>query len=265
MAENIKKPKKKGKVLIFILIICIAVISFSAYKIISLQMQYKAGRDEYESLREYTVPQTEPEVSQGEQQTDEIKELAPVEVDSRSLKEINPDFVAWLYLGAENISYPVVHYKDNDYYLHRTFEGQYNFAGTLFVEAENSPDLTDPHTIIYGHNMKDQSMFGKLKLLSQNEDYKKDDTFWLLAPEHDYKYKMFSMKVENAASDAYTLYSGPTEEIVEYIKTRNAESIIPFEMPECDENSRIVTLSTCWGSGDTDERFIVQGILVYES
>ncbi len=61
--------------------------------------------------------------------------------------------------------------SDNDYYLHRTFEGKNNFSGSIFVEYRNSGDFTDSNTIVYGHNMKNQSMFGKLKLLQEQGLY----------------------------------------------------------------------------------------------
>ncbi|MFR3321064.1 MAG: sortase domain-bontaining protein [Lachnospiraceae bacterium] len=75
---------------------------------------------------------------------------------------MNSDIVGWLRIRALDISYPVVQGKDNDYYLHRTFEKTDNFAGCLFVNSYNMGDFTDQNTIIYGHNMKNGSMFGKL-------------------------------------------------------------------------------------------------------
>ena len=285
MSEK-KKKKKPGPVFVIIIIICLCVIAFAAYKLISINLSYKEAQDEYNELRKYTTETAdreatpvvtaqpsasaspaEPEKETPEEETDgiaKLKEKPPLEVDCRALAEKNPDFAGWLYIPAEDISYPVVHYTDNDYYLHRTFEGTYNFAGTLFIEYQNKPDFTDANTLIYGHNMKDRSMFGRLKFLYENQDYQKDDTFWILTPEHAYKYRMFSLQITRMDSEVYTLFYGTSEEFKDYITARAAESLVPLPLDSYDENSRIVTLSTCT-TVDTPDRFVVQGILLGES
>lgn len=289
--ENKKKKKKKSNpVFLVLILVCLGVIAFSAYKLISIQLSYKTAQDEYDALREYTTvaetaeePQSEepvltkepeqekPEEAEKPEKPEEpenkipqLQEKPPIEVDCKGLKERNPDFAGWLYVGGEDISYPVVHYTDNDYYLHRTFEGTENFAGTLFIECQNKPDFTDANTLIYGHNMKDRSMFGNLKFLYYNQDYQKDDTFWILTEDHAYKYKIFSMQVTQLDSDVYTLFYDTSEEFMNYISARAAESLVPLQPEEYDAGSHIVTLSTCT-TADTPERFVVQGILVGES
>ena len=265
-----KKKNRSGRVLLtIILIVCIGVAAYAAYNLISIGLEYKVGEDEYAALQEYThkVPEDAEdsdeaqEADEDESQPVKKKVKPPITVDFDKLIEINSDFVGWFYMEAEDISYPLVHYEDNDFYLHRTFEKTDNFAGTLFVEALNNPDFKDPNTIIYGHNMRNLSMFGKLKLLVQNEDYKKSDIFWILTPEGSYKYRMINIETVNVSSDVYTLFSFPSQDVVEYIKARNAESSVPFELGEIGENSKVVTLSTCVGAGGS-ERLVVQGLLV---
>lgn len=270
MSSNNKKKKSGNALLIVIIIICIGVAAFAAYKLISIGLAYKAGEDEYARLQKYTYETNKPDPTDSEDKdgddadtdaaTDEEVVKPPIEVDFEELKAINPDFAGWLYVGAEDISYPVVYSGDNDYYLHRTFERADNFAGTLFIEAKNKPDFNDPNTIIYGHNMKNQSMFGKLKFIYEFEDYKNDDEFWILTENGSYRYKMFNMEVTKATSDVYTLFSGPGELVKDYISDRMAESYVSLPIESYDENSKVVTLSTC--SANDDERFVVQGILV---
>ncbi len=268
MSRKSNKKKSGSALLIVIIIICIGVAAFAAYKLISIGLEYKAGEDEYARLQKYTYETNKPEksdtVAGSEETADEPAEeeavKPPIEVNFEELKAINPDFAGWLYVGAENISYPIVYSGDNDYYLHRTFERADNFAGTLFIEAKNKPDFNDPNTIIYGHNMKNQSMFGKLKFLYEFEDYKTDDEFWILTENGSYRYKMFNLEVTKATGEVYTLFSGPGENVKEYISDRIAESYVNLPVESYDENSKVVTLSTC--SAADDERFVVQGILV---
>ncbi len=76
--------------------------------------------------------------------------------------------MGWIYVEAvPDINYPIVHGKDNETYLHRTYEKNYNFAGTIFVDYENKGDFSDCNTIVYGHNMKNGSMFAQLKKFTQ--------------------------------------------------------------------------------------------------
>ena len=202
-----KTKKKKGGPLNVILtlgiVVCIGVIAYSGYKLISTGLAYKEGEDEYNSLRKYTMEVTEPETVTDSGEEEDAQEdnrspvdasavpqepvTPPLQVDFAALQAINPDIVGWIYIEALDISYPVVQGEDNDFYLHRTFEKKDNFAGSIFVEYRNSGDFTDPNTIIYGHNMKNQSMFGKLKLLKEWEEYKDSMYFWVMTPDYSYR------------------------------------------------------------------------------
>lgn len=263
------KKKKSSPVFVIIIIICLAVAAYAAYNLICIWLEYKAGQDEYNALRKYTVETTDTDTEaadatlQSDIHQDTDTEKPPIDIDFASLKNINSDIAGWLYIGAENISYPVVHYSDNEFYLHRTFEKTDNFAGTLFIEYQNKADLSDPNTIIYGHNMKDRSMFGKLKLLYENGDYANDDTFWIITEKTAYKYKMFSIHRTVDTSDVYTLFSGPCEDVKSYIADNISESLVQLPIDSYDENSKVVTLSTCQAATG-EERLVVQGILVKE-
>ena len=275
MTENKKQKKKKKKspVFIAIIIICIAVMAFAAYKLITLSLEYKASRDEYETLKQYTAaaePEPEPEEpAETEEPAEETKPgkipvkkahmKCPIDADFESLKAINEDVIGWLYVGAVDISYPIVRGADNDYYLHRTFMGTYNFSGSIFMECANNPDFLDPNTILYGHNMMDQSMFGKLKLLTDQEKYKDDPYIWVLTPEHTFRYSLFSLHRVSAEGYVYTLFSGPSELVTDYIEQCAADSLVDLGEKEYDETSKVLTLSTCTASDS--ERYVAQGIL----
>ena len=84
-------------------------------------------------------------------------------IDLASLQGINNDAVGWIEIPDTSVSYPLVHTTDNTYYLTHTFDNKTNRSGSIFVEASNAADFSDLHTIIYGHNMKNGSMFAGLK------------------------------------------------------------------------------------------------------
>lgn len=258
-----KKPKKKkgGIVLKIGILVCLAVMAFSAYKLISTMLAYKAGEDEYNDLLAYTSPATDlddPTELTPSDSEETVLEPAPIDVDFESLQAINEDIVGWLYIGALDLSYPIVQGDDDDYYLHRTFEKQYNFAGSIFVEAKNSDDFSDPNTIVYGHNMKNGSMFGTLRTILSQNLYEENPYFWILTPDGDHKYQMFSLHVVKTGGEVYTLFEGTDETFVEWAESMQEQSAADLEDVTFDTDSKIATLSTC--TGDSSTRFVVQGL-----
>ena len=274
-----KKKKVSDKVLVIGIIFCLAVMAFSLYQIIKTAMAYREGEEEYNQLRQYTSAQQDSggdgresvsgssvsgssdpgsaeslrAVSVSEDSGEEALK-APISVDWNSLKSINQDIVGWIYIGALKLSYPVTHYTDNDFYLHRTFEKNDNFAGSIFEEYQNSTDFNDPNTIIYGHNMKNGSMFGTLSQLE--EKYTDDPYIWVLTPDGDYCYRIFSMKKASISDETYTLFMGTDETFTDWCNKMKASSDIDTGAFTFTTESRILTLSTC--TTDSGHRFVVQ-------
>lgn len=285
MAQKKKKHKKKNRFVSFFLTIgiiaCVGVIGFSGYKLITTWLEYREGDEEYAELRNYTEPaapepettpepEPEPETETEATPTPEpidpddmrTKRKPPIDVDWESLKEINEDIVGWLYIGALDLSYPVVHGEDDDYYLHRTFERKDNFAGSIFIEADNEGDFRDPNTIVYGHNMLNGSMFGSLSNLTSGQEpkYKDNSWFWIMTPDGNYRYRMFSIHVTGVTSDVYTLFTGTDDKFLDWCKEMTEASSVELEEQEFTLHSKIVTLSTC--TGDSGTRYVVQGLAI---
>lgn len=88
---------------------------------------------------------------------------AATTIEFGELQKINPDIVAWIRIDGLGIDYPVVQGEDNEHYLYYTFRGEANVAGSIFLDYRNKADFSDSKIILYGHNMKNGSMFGSLK------------------------------------------------------------------------------------------------------
>ncbi len=270
MAKN--KQRKSNKALLTVIIgICIGIMAFSGYQLIKIGMTYKTGTDEYNGLREYTsytgetvIPEasvadvSETDTSEDGEKDQAEQARAPISVDFEELKAINEDIIGWIYYAAIDLSYPVVQGEDDSYYLNHTFEKTYNPAGCVFLEAQNSADLEDPNSILYGHRMKNQSMFGKLSWLTSKELYKEDPYFWILTPEGDRCYKVFSLQVTATGSEVYTLFGGRDYQFMNWIDSMKDLSSVPLEDPTYSLTSNVVTLSTC--TGDPSTRLVVQGM-----
>lgn len=257
-----KKKKKAGDVLLtLVLIAAIGVFFYAAYNLYHIYTEYKKGSDEYNSIAQMAVTKKDPDQ---EEKTEEEKEEGsslqpPMEIDFEALRSVNTDVIGWIYVEAlDGVSYPVVRGTDNSYYLHMTYEKNYNFAGTIFVDYENAGDFSDCNTLVYGHNMKNGSMFGQLKNFSKDEEtYKKSKYFWIFTPEKSFRYEIISAYVTGVNSETYTLFKGPGIEFQEYLEKIVGFSEIPTTPGTLTMKDKIVTLSTCTGNQAT--RYVVQG------
>ena len=256
--ENQSKQKKKGDILLtLVLIVAIAVFCYAAVNLFHIYTEYKKGTDEYNHIEQMAVTDRAPDSQEVAGPNAQPK--APIDVDFAALKSVNSDVVGWIYIEAlDGISYPIVQGKDNETYLHQTYEKNYNFAGTIFVDYENSPDFSDCNTLVYGHNMKNGSMFGHLKKFAEDqENYNKSKYFWILTPDKNYRYEIISAYTTGVNSDTYTLFKGPGDEFQSYLETIKGYSEIQTDPGELTIKDKIVTLSTCTGNEST--RFVVQG------
>ena len=256
-----REKKTKGQMVSnIILVIAIAVFLFSGYKLYEIFSEYNKGETEYENIQDLVikknpVEKTEEDVSQEE---------AIFSVDFEKLKEMNSETVAWIRFDEPSqISYPVVKGPDNDKYLHTTFEGKKNSAGTLFVDVDNSGDFTDRNTFIYGHNMKNGSMFGQLRKYKNKDFGKEHPCFYIYTPDgKEATYQVFAVSGVKDTSESYKKWYNTDEEFLDYIQY--IRSIAGYKTDvEVGADSKIVSLSTCTNVSD-DERLLVHGVKVHE-
>ena len=248
----------------------------AAFMIFKTARDYKAASDEYDSLRQYAseevsttdtaekVSDIKPiELEEAEERKDlksnENREDFPeMEVDFKALREKNPDTVGWLYVGSCGISYPIVQGEDNDYYMNHTFEGTVNSSGAIIMDSRDDKYLKDWNTFIYGHNMKNGSMFGSLKKLLNDETlYDSDPYIYVYLPGYIYRYKIFSYYKDKPDSKMYWT-ADTLQEYRQYIRDALSLSVRDLGVETSEENN-MVTLVTCSGSGAGKMRFFVHG------
>ena len=295
MDTNEKKTKKnKSKAFsriieVILFIIVLIIFLFSLSKVVSITMEYKAGRDEYKELEKFIEVPAEIETAAKETEKDQTAEteksevavgtnnieetgekelkmqysnkFTDIAVDFKSLKNINSDFEGWLHIPALSINYPVVWGDDNSFYLTHTFQKAENSAGTLFVDQAASDPFRDYNTIIHGHDMKNGAMFGKLDTFYRDTaTYTEDPYFYIYTEDASYKYLIFSYYVTDATSDTYQLPA--TEEAYQNYKNHVAKQAVWQDVEGIPQSAPIVTLSTCYGTNYTEKRFVVHGILI---
>lgn len=199
-------------------------------------------------------------------ETPEVPETAPVEVDFEYLHQnVNKDIVAWIYCADTAINYAVTQGDDNDYYLHRLLDGSYNYGGTLFIDYRNPSDFTGWNTFLYGHNMKDGSMFGSVTMYNEQWYYDAHPVWYLLTPEKNFKFEPIGGFVVPGDSEIYNLNSFEFN----YTKEQRDALIQVAQMNSTfstgnnvtiNDDDKLLTLSTCDYEFD-DARYLLIGVL----
>lgn len=249
-------------------VVCIGIAGYGLYRIYA---DYKVGDEIYKEAEEEFVQiyvptedttndVTESDVIASETQVSEAPkkpwyELASVDV--KGLKKKYEDVVGWLFFEDGLISYPVMHSHSNDTYLYTAYNGTESIGGSIFVEAVHSGDFTDTHTLVYGHNMKNLSMFGRLKHYRRNNKYYNNHQYFQIFTEDEIlRYRIFAYQEVSVKSFVYNEFFTSAKELGNRL-LQNSMIKPGIEIPE---DGRIITLSTCTA---TDEnRFVVSAVLV---
>ena len=254
-----------------LMLVAIGVLGFSLYQIGTTLLPYHQGRrlnqqiaDAHTSIEEISPD----EESGNDSDTIYIREGQRVRfrVDFDALLEINSDTVAWIrFVEPEIINYPVVGSHDNYEYLHRAFDGSESRLGSIFLDMDNSPDFSDRHTIIYGHNMAvGGEMFSQLVEFQDRNFTERNPYFFIHTPDGMMRtYRIFMAAVVGDGSSIYRIQFQDDEDFLEYLQLSRNISIYTIDGDDLNEEAKIVTLSTCTNIVMTD-RFIIQGVLVEE-
>lgn len=190
---------------------------------------------------------------------------ASAKVDFDGLQALNPDIYAWIEIPGTVISYPVVQADgDNTYYLKRAYDRSYSAAGAIFTEDYNSKDFTDRNTVIYGHYMKDGTLFSGLHKFIDAEFFSEHRYVYIHTPDGILSYKIFAVYPYDTRHLLMSFdYSNPyvfgrVFEAVFGIRDINA--CIAGDVTLDSENNRVLTLSTCL-YGEPSERLLLQAVL----
>ncbi len=240
--------KKKSKILVtFIQIVLIAVIIFSGIKIIEWIKSNKKNKDIMSEIKENVVINNEMDSNNEE-----------YKIDFAKLKQKNSDAIAWIKVNGTDIDFPVVKGTDNSYYLTHNFDKEKNKAGWIFADYRNKFDGTDKNIIIYGHNMKNGSMFASLKDVIKEEWYNNENNKYiaLITENENCKYQVFS--VYQIETEEYYLQTNISnfKEFVEKIKGRSKKD---FNV-DIKETDSILTLSTC--ADNTKYRVVLHAVKI---
>lgn len=262
--------KKKDKAIDIALIMLLIVAIISGLLFLHYLLDYKKSNDFYkEANKGIEILETNSSISYDfETENDFIIEEKSFDMNI-DFSEFPESVIGWIYIpdNENEISYPITQGKDNEYFLSHDYSGKYNKAGSIFLHSDNSPCLTDYHSIIYGHNMKAGTMFSRIKKYQDKEFLNEHRYVYIKLRSGELKkYYVYSVFRTEDLSDAYKININNKEESFDFInytiKNNKIGNTITF-----NDNSlyRIVTLSTCISGSNKLERCVVNMVEIPNS
>jgi len=243
--------------------------AFAAYKIYDMANGYRISETAYGELQQQAVLYTNSgkydeasDAEEGSQSADGAgteEYLKYPMINFGPLKEQNADCVGWVYIDGTNINYPVVQGEDNRHYISTMFNGKENKAGSIFMDFRNNSDMSDVHTILYGHNMKNKSMFADILNYQTQEYYDEHPVGVYITPDGVYRFEIVAGYVASLADPAWQLEFAGDEDVLAWIndaveKTEFLSRVKP------QAGDKYITLSTC-SYEFNDARFVLVGVL----
>ena len=249
------RRKKSNFLLNIILVIAVIVFCVSGYNLLKIGKGYKDGQDEYKKVRKLAVTQDK----------DSGRSVDEFQVDFDKLKKINADTIGWIRFSPKpkEINYPIVQGKDNQTYLHKTFSNNENTLGSIFLDSNANADFADGNSIVYGHRMKDGSMFRHLQDYDTRKFWKKYPYFYIYTLDgRKLTYIIYAAGETTEKSDEYQ--TDFSDDAMFQLFTKAAKSMALYDTGvEVTNSDSCVTLSTCTGASD-EHRFVVIGVRVEE-
>ncbi len=256
---------KKALIIAILAIIIIVVAGGYLLKEYSVR---QAAEEDYEVVQDDL---TEIQQTDFPKETEEISEFSyvllngKVPVDFSKLQSINPDLFAWIKIPNTNIDYPVACYEgeDQNYYLNHNMYREEQFAGCIFMQDDNEKDFSEYNTILYGHNMKNDSMFGDLHKYSDKEFFDSNRYIYIYLPDKVQIYEVFAAYTTNDINiNAIYDFSKRShyKQYIQDIYNSLATNGFISDKVQVTEDGYILTMSTC--SSQDEDRYIVQGVLI---
>lgn len=278
VAQKRKKAYKKRQLhnllLGLFLGFSLCLLGFSIYKLSSMFLVYDSSDEEYAKLQDYVLeePQNPEQVfsdfedllaertEEGEEDLELSISAPAIRINLEQLQNINSDVIGWIEIPNSSISYPLVQTSDNSYYLTHTFGKAENSSGCIFLETANDADFSDLHSIIYGHNMKNGSMFAGLSEYKEQSYQESHPYIYLDLEDGSHCYEIFSCHLASSTDSSYTIGYTANSLYESFLSTITDSSLYDTGV-NVNKDDSVITLSTCASSGE--DRFVVHAKKLY--
>ena len=269
-----KKESGNGKRKLYKILTVLFSIGFvvSAIFFIRGEVIKKSANDQYQELAESVLSTEQMTIENPDIKTEELEELKELginipelKLDWKVLEEQNGDIYSWIYIPGTNVNYPVLqHETENDYYLDRNLDHSQGLPGCIYTQKLNAMDYSDRNTVLYGHNMKNGTMFQTLHQYADRAFFNENRYIYIYTPEKVLAYEIYgACEVSNAHllyKYDFTTNDGVAAFLEDLAAERGMSNQIAQEM-EVKEDAKVITLSTCISS-KPNHRWIVVGVLL---
>ena len=266
MGKYVRKSRKSPLILIVVLV-SLVVAGLAAWKIVGIVSEYREEEAASLALQQYIqldstqpIATTEPagttenteDAEYGENTpTTEATEPAPTEapwsypvVDFESLLQLNTDVIGWIYIPDTKVNYPIVQGEDNRHYVSTMVNGNDNAAGSIFMDYRNRPDFSDRNTVIYGHNMRNGSMFADITKYKNPDYLAEHPTGMIMMPDGNFRFEVLAATVADLSQAYWQVEFAGDEDFHLWLTSVVADADVTAGIvPEKDD--RVVVLSTC--------------------
>ncbi|MCI8590607.1 MAG: class B sortase [Clostridiales bacterium] len=255
--------KKRKLLKNFVCVLLIAVFGFSVYKVYTISKTLREVDLIYQRIQEeYIVMGSDGSIDSAESiennDSNDNAEGTAFRIRWQELLETNPDVLAWIYIPGTHINYPVLQGKTSDEYLRRDLYRNYLIAGSIFVDSHNAKPFEDYNTVIYGHNMQNETMFSELRDYTKKDFAQAHQKVLIYRPDGTcLTYTIISFhKVHEADDEIYNTDVLDRTAFLNRLREQNQlQSVID------EENiASIITLSTCT-NGNQEERYVLHAAL----
>lgn len=285
------KPKEKKQINIYkiltivlsvVLVVIVGVLLRNWYVQNKAEKQYEDLADQINRLQnsmndnaiqttsgtEEETQVAEPENNMQDEVLNELGITVPQkDFDWDALAQVNPDIYAWIYIPGTKVDYPILQNEtDDDYYLRYNMNGTRGYPGCIYTEKQNSKDFTDFDTVVYGHNMKDDTMFATLHYFEDSAFFANCPYVFVYQQDKVLVYEIFAAYVSDNLhilySNDFTTESGRQIYLDNIFSNTDSSANLRSDVQVTDQ-SHILTLSTCL-KGRSENRYLVQAVLLNE-
>lgn len=221
-----------------LLIICIFIFCISTWKLYGYYRSYKKAKDTYSKIAKENV-----KISKNERK-----------IDFKKLKSQNQDIAGWIYIRGTTIDYPIVQGKDNEEYLHQDFNKKKSSSGTIFLDNNCKKDFTSDNNIIYGHHMKNGTMFAQLLKFREKSFLKKHNEIMIFTPDRTIHLKVISAYAQKAQNKIPVTFANDKKKKA-YIKKIESMSEQTIKTSRIND-SHIYTFVTCSYEGEDNRTYV---------
>lgn len=221
-----------------LLIICIFIFCISTWKLYGYYRSYKKAKDTYSKIAKENV-----KISKNERK-----------IDFKKLKSQNQDIAGWIYIRGTTIDYPIVQGKDNEEYLHQDFNKKKSSSGTIFLDNNCKKDFTSDNNIIYGHHMKNGTMFAQLLKFREKSFLKKHNEIMIFTPDRTIHLKVISAYAQKAQNKIPVTFANDKQKKA-YIKKIESMSEQTIKTSRINDN-HIYTFVTCSYEGEDNRTYV---------